>query len=208
MYLRKIPYLLRLLYKQSIIWDFSFTNNEIFLTFDDGPHPDTTPEILSTLEKFNIKATFFCIGKNVEKYPELLSLIVKDGHSIGNHTYSHINGWKTDCNSYINDVEKTDEFVSSTLFRPPYGKISPNQIKRLRSKYKIILWDVISGDFDANLSKEKCLDGVLKNTVKGSIVVFHDSLKAQENARYVLPRFIESKLNQGFNFSSINNFKL
>lgn len=185
------------------IWAFSRTSNSVYLTFDDGPIPEVTPWVLDELKKHKAKATFFCIGENVAKHPEILKRIIAEGHTVGNHTYNHLNGWKTDTSKYIEDVLKCEKSLntnsgldayqgSKLLFRPPYGRIKSSQAKLLQNKgYKIVMWDIISYDFDASISEEECLQNVLGKIRPGSIVVFHDSLKAEKNLRYVLPKVLE-----------------
>lgn len=180
-------------------WEIPNNENKIYLTFDDGTTPETTNWILSELKKYNAKATFFCIGDNVKKYPAVFEKVIDDGHSIGNHSFNHLNGWKTKTNNYVSNVEaclaEFEKFKNYTnqpkIFRPPYGKITPLQSKYLRRLgYKIILWDIISYDFDKSTSKEKCLQNVIQNSRSGSIIVFHDSQKAFENLKYVLPKVL------------------
>ena len=169
----------------------------VYLTFDDGPIPEITTWVLSELKKHQIKATFFCIGENITKNPEIFESIISEGHTIGNHTYNHLNGWKTTTAKYLANATLCEETIQKnsnynlkpTLFRPPYGKINHSQsIKLRRLGYKIIMWDVLSGDFDPTISREKCLENVLSNVKPGSIIVFHDSVKAYENLQYVLPK--------------------
>lgn len=187
------------------IWDVSNMDKKVYLTFDDGPIPEVTEWVLSELKKHNAKATFFCIGDNVKKHLEVLKKVFAEGHSVGNHTFNHLNGWKTATEDYIENsilCEKVlDDFDSKSkkLFRPPYGKIKPSQSKILRKLgYKIIMWDVISYDFDTTISKEQCLENVLKNVKTGSIIVFHDSKKAFANLEYVLPRTLQFLKEKGF----------
>ena len=179
------------------IWDLSNTENKVYLSFDDGPIPEITEWVLEELKKHKAKATFFCIGDNIEKHPEIFKKVIDEGHAIGNHTFNHLNGWKTTTETYIDNAkqcEKTIEQFSTEklktkIFRPPYGKLKIPQSRQLRKLgYKIIMWDVLSADFDQNLSKENCLDNVLSNIETGSIIVFHDSIKAFKNLEYVLPR--------------------
>jgi peptidoglycan-N-acetylglucosamine deacetylase len=193
------------------VWDVPNNENKVYLTFDDGPTPEITEWTLNLLKKYNAKATFFCIGDNIRKYPEIFKKVIKEEHSIGNHTYNHLNGWKTSTNDYIENTKlyETEHCKLSTehcqLFRPPYGKIKPTQSKILRNLgYKIIMWDVISYDFDATISKEKCLENVLKNVQSGSIIVFHDSKKAFQNLEYVLPRTLEFLKEKGFVFEKLD----
>lgn len=211
------------------IWSIPNTQNKIFLTFDDGPIPEVTEWVLDQLKKHNAKATFFCIGDNVKKYPEIFLKIKEAHHAIGNHTFNHLNGWKTATNSYIkntlafeNQLSETYnlEFNSNTnkqpsfltqnplatkLFRPPYGKIKPSQSRVLRKLgYKIVMWDIISYDFDATTSKEDCLANVLQNVSAGSIIVFHDSKKAFQNLKFTLPRVLEELEKRKFVFEALD----
>jgi peptidoglycan/xylan/chitin deacetylase (PgdA/CDA1 family) len=206
----KVPTLIKKIFYNQI-WDIPNNENKIYLTFDDGPTPNVTEWVLELLEKEKIKATFFCIGNNIEKHPEIFNLIIEKGHSIGNHTFNHLQGWKTTTKQYIENVELNATEICKLnteyckLFRPPYGKIKPSQSKLLRKKgFKIIMWDVLSKDYDATCSPGKCLENVVKNTKQGSIIVFHDSIKAQNNLKYVLPKAIEILKNKGFVFDTIN----
>jgi peptidoglycan-N-acetylglucosamine deacetylase len=187
------------------IWDIPNNENKVYLTFDDGPTPEITEWTLNQLKSYNAKATFFCIGDNVRKFPEIFKKVISDGHSIGNHTYNHLNGWKTSKDNYIQNATQFETEYHKLnseyckLFRPPYGKIKPSQSKTLRKLgYKIIMWDVISYDFDATISPEKCLENVLKNIQSGSIIVFHDSKKAYTNLEFVLPRTLAYIKEKGF----------
>lgn len=200
----KPPYLLQKLFP-GLVWRFSIKENVVFLTFDDGPIPGLTPWVLDTLKQYNAKATFFCVGENVYKNREIFNRIIDEGHSVGNHTYNHLKGWKTENQTYFNNIEKCGELVPSNLFRPPYGKIKRSQLYSplLKNKFKIILWDVLSYDFDKNVNPERCLKNVLKHAKTGSIIVFHDNLKAEKNLRYVLPRALETLSVNGFRFEAI-----
>lgn len=187
------------------VWDIPNTENNVYLTFDDGPTPEITQWTLNHLKNYNAKATFFCIGDNIRKHPEVFKELLKDGHSIGNHTFNHLNGWKTNTKKYIENTKLFEEEYSKlthekcTLFRPPYGKIKPSQSKILRKmNYKIIMWDVLSVDFDTAITPEQCLENVLQNISAGSIIVFHDSVKAYSNLEYVLPRTLEFLKQKGF----------
>ncbi len=214
LYLTKTPRIIENIFSK-YTWRFSSEKKEIYLTFDDGPTPEITNFVLNELKKHNAKATFFCIGKNIEKHPEIYNRILKEKHSVGNHTQNHLNGWKTSLDNYLDnvlEVEKlwTFETLKLHLFRPPYGKIKPSQAKELLKKdYKIIMWSVLSGDFDTSISKEKCFQNVLKNTKNGSIIVFHDSVKASEKLRFVLPKILKEFSEKGFTFKAIttSNFK-
>ncbi|MBL1143817.1 MAG: polysaccharide deacetylase family protein [Bacteroidetes bacterium] len=170
----------------SLLWFIPNQESGIYLTFDDGPTPLVTPKVLALLKKYNAKATFFCLGKNIESNPNLFQLILDAGHQIGNHTYSHLNGWKTNNSVYLKDIEACQKLVKSNLFRPPYGKINSAQIKRLRTRYKIIMWSILTRDYDPRITKEKCLKLSLHQLKPGSILVFHDSIKAENNMLYAL----------------------
>lgn len=185
------------------VWDIPNDAKKVFLTFDDGPTPEITEWVLEQLKKYNAKATFFCIGNNIEKYPELFQKTIAEGHAIGNHTFNHLKGWKTSTEDYIENVKlfetKNPKLVTRNLFRPPYGKIKPSQSKRLRKLgYKIIMWDVLSRDYDQTISATQCLENGLPNVKTGSIIVFHDSLKAEHNLKYVLPKTLEFLKENGF----------
>ncbi len=191
----------------SITWNITAQQNALYLTFDDGPHEKATPFVLDQLKQFNAKATFFCIGKNVKAHPDIYRRILEEGHSVGNHTFSHLDGWKTKSNAYIQDIHAASEYIRSDLFRPPYGKISPFTSKLLRKKfsYKIIMWEVLSGDFDVKLSPQKCAENVLRYSKAGSIIVFHDSTKAWDRMSYALPKLLQVFSEKGFCFKAIKN---
>ena len=211
-YFIKTPRILERLFS-SYTWRFDTDRKEIFLTFDDGPTPEITPFVLKQLKQYNAKATFFCIGKNIENHPEIFHQILSEKHSVGNHTQNHLNGWKTKNINYLDSVLKCEDVISnladktkeSKLFRPPYGRIKKSQAKEiLKRGYRIIMWNVLSADFDKSISKEKCLENVLKNTKKGGVIVFHDSLKASEKLQFVLPKVLEEFSKKGFSFKGIN----
>ena len=205
MYLVKSPLLLKWYYP-SLTWHKSRREKAIYLTFDDGPIPDVTAFVLKTLKSFDVKATFFCIGDNVRKHPELFEQIISDGHQIGNHTFNHLKGWKTETDTYIKNFEACQELMTTKLFRPPYGRIKKEQITGIRSLYpetQIIMWDVLSGDFDQNLSPERCYQNVIKHTSNGSVIVFHDSLKAFDRLRYALPKALQALKEKGFTFETL-----
>lgn len=188
-------------------WNFSTSKKEIYLTFDDGPIPNITPWVLDQLDLYNAKATFFCIGDNIKKHPEVFQEVISRNHRIGNHTYNHLNGWKTNTETYINNTSSTNEIIPKTgqkLFRPPYGKIKPFQSKKLlKLNYKIIMWDVLSGDFDEKISAENCIANVTNNIKNGSIIVFHDSIKAFPRLQKALPVILEKLVKEGFALKSI-----
>ena len=215
------------------IWDIATTDKTIYLTFDDGPTPEITNWTLETLKRFDAKATFFCIGNNIEKHPEIFKNILNNGHNIGNHTCNHIKGWKTKTKDYLVDVEKGQNIINSqishtersrsakvknhqpalsaieglkivNLFRPPYGQLKPKQGRKLiKQGYKIIMWDILSFDWDKNVSKETCLNNVINKTTKGSVIVFHDSVKASKNMQYALPKVLEHFSELGYQFKAL-----
>jgi peptidoglycan-N-acetylglucosamine deacetylase len=206
MYLVKTPWLLKKLYPP-LMWNKSRKNHYIYLTFDDGPIPIVTPFVLNILRQYNAKATFFCIGDNVSKHPDVFEQVKNAGHSIGNHTFNHLKGWKTDDKTYVENFLKADELLDTNLFRPPYGRIKRSQIKlikKIKPGTHIIMWDVLSGDFDIDLKPETCLQHVLRYTANGSIVVFHDSLKAFDRLEYVLPRAMEEWSKMGYEFNTLS----
>lgn len=195
----------------NLVWDIPNSDKKIFLTFDDGPIPEITEWVLDILKSEEIKATFFCIGDNIKKHPEVYKRILAEGHQTGNHTFNHLNGWKTETNHYIDNFKLCEteclklNSEHSFLFRPPYGKIKPSQTKAIRNLgYKIIMWDVLSYDFDPNIIPEKCLENVISNTEQGSIIVFHDSKKAEINLKFALPKAIQILKNKGFVFDVIS----
>lgn len=202
MYLAKSPQIIKKYYPQ-LVWDIPNFENKIYLTFDDGPVPEITTWVLAILKKYNVKATFFCLGCNVAKNPELFNQIIENGHAVGNHSYHHLSGWDTDDEVYFSNVKKCNEVINSKLFRPPYGRIKKSQIAETNKEYKIIMWSVLSGDFDPKITPEKCFNNVIKNTKIGSIIVFHDSIKAFPNLENTLPKTIEYLLAKGFVFDTI-----
>jgi peptidoglycan/xylan/chitin deacetylase (PgdA/CDA1 family) len=202
MYAVKTPALVKALYKD-LTWNFERNTNHVYLTFDDGPHPQITDEVLSLLSKANAHATFFCVGSNVEKYPETFSRVLKLGHSAGNHTYDHMNGWKNKNFSYFRSIIKCRNLFTTPLFRPPHGRITRSQARAVGKKFSIIMWDVLAADFDKSVSKEKCADNVIKNIQPGSIVVLHDSEKAAGKMLYALPRIIDFINDKKWNMKAI-----
>ena len=186
----------------SLVWDIP-CEECVYLTFDDGPTPEITPWILGELERFGAKATFFCLGKNVERYPELYQSIIDGGHRVGNHSYSHAKGWETTARGYARNVERAARFIPGDLFRPPYGRISPQQARLLGLHYKIVMWNIISRDYSRQVSSEKCLENVTKHVRAGDIVVFHDSKKAFRNLRFALPGTLEYLSRHGIKSKSI-----
>ncbi len=225
------PKILRLFYP-SFLWEMPKGEKKLYLTFDDGPHPTITPQVLEILKKFNAKATFFCIGNNVNKYKDTFELIKNEGHAVGNHTFNHERGWKTKTKDYIHSVEQADALIQSPLFRPPHGRIKSSQIrliKKLRNsksqnlrsleikdksellkfespripEFKIVAWTVISYDWDKSLSPEDCFNNVIKNAADGSVIVFHDSEKAVNNMIPALTKVLEYYSERGFTFDKL-----
>ncbi len=189
----------------SLVWNIPTAAKELYLTFDDGPHEIATPFVLDQLKEYNAKATFFCLGKNVKAHSKIYERILNEEHAPGNHTFNHLDGWKTKNNIYTNDINEAAKYIDSKLFRPPYGKISPLVAKLLRKKfnYKIIMWHILSGDFDVKISPQKCLENVLLNAEQGSIIVFHDSTKAFERMRFALPKVLKYFANKEYTFKSL-----
>jgi peptidoglycan-N-acetylglucosamine deacetylase len=202
MYLVKTPNWLQS-YFQDYTWKIDTSEKVLYLTFDDGPIPEVTPWVLKQLEVYNAKATFFCVGENIEKHPEIFQNLLIKGHSVGNHTYNHLNGWKTDKATYLKNTVQCAALMECHLFRPPYGRLTPAQAKALKLQYRIVLWDVLSGDFDPQITSEQCLQNILQNTENGSIIVMHDSLKAERHLIYVLPKVLAHFAELGFRFERI-----
>lgn len=225
----KTPQFIKRLFP-NYVWDFSFNTKTIYLTFDDGPTPKVTNWVLKLLKDYNAKATFFCIGDNIKKHPDIFKCVILEGHSIGNHTYNHLKGWQTSTKMYLDNVMKCEEVMNdafrvqseqskinnqkssivnrqspiSNLFRPPYGQITPKLGKQLLQKdYTIIMWDIIAYDWDNSISSQQCLKNVINNVTDGSIVVLHDSIKASKHLYYVLPKLLEHFSKQGFCFKAI-----
>ena len=213
-YLKKISTIGKMV-SPSLLWNFPTAEKTLYLSFDDGPVPEVTPWVLEILKKYEAKATFFCIGENVKKYPQVFQQLLAEEHSIGNHTHNHLNGWKTSTQEYIKNFQKAEKVIhqeiqiskfkiQNKLFRPPYGKIKPAQIKEIQKYgYQIVMWEVISGDFDPKLSFEDCYKNVIDNCKSGSIVVFHDSLKAEKNLKRILPGVLKYYKEKGFSFKSL-----
>lgn len=192
-----------------MLWRVAAEDKILFLTFDDGPVPGPTEFVLNELKKYNAKATFFCIGDNVRKNPAVFEKVLAEGHAIGNHTFNHLKGWSTSLQHYLENIDlcntqlTTHNLQSITFFRPPYGRITNSQIKALKSQYQIVMWDVLTHDYSKTISTEQCLKGTIKATRPGSIIVFHDSLKAERNMMYVLPKFLDHFTNLGYKFKSL-----
>lgn len=196
------PFLLRQI-GNGMTWSLPGGTNTIYLTFDDGPIPEVTPMVLDVLGTYQAKATFFCVGANAERNPALLHRIREEGHAVGNHTHNHLDGWKTRDKLYFRNISRAQHILRTTLFRPPYGRITPSQLRILRNHYRIIMWSVLTQDYNRSLSAEKCLQNSLK-AGDGNIVVFHDSIKAVKNLEYALPRFLDHYSGKGYNFSVIS----
>jgi peptidoglycan/xylan/chitin deacetylase (PgdA/CDA1 family) len=193
----------------SLVWRIPTNDPVLFLTFDDGPIPEITPWVLELLKQYQAKATFFCIGDNVRKHPDIYKQVIEQGHVIGNHTFHHLNGWTTGNKKYFDDIDKCASLLKkqasasnnvSDLFRPPYGKIRPTQLARLKKQYRIIMWDVLSKDYDTSLSGEQCIQRVVKQAKPGSIIVFHDSLKAAPRLKIALPKVLSYFNEKGYRF--------
>ncbi len=185
------------------IWTIKDSEKSVYLTFDDGPCPEVTPKVLDILDRYDIKATFFCVGNNVKKYPHIFDLIVSKEHRVGNHTMHHLKGFNSSLNDYIKDVEEANRMINSDLFRPPYGRITIKQLKELKKSYKVIMWDVITRDYNRKLKPEKCFSIVKRFSRKGSIIVFHDSIKSADNVLQALPWSIEWLKSEGYVFKTI-----
>lgn len=198
----QIPPIIQVVFP-SITWNKERTNNTIYLTFDDGPHKTLTPFILDELKKHKAKATFFYKGSQVEKHRPLLKRCIKENHRIGNHTYSHLNGWTTRNEDYFKDIEKANALINSKLFRPPYGRIKPSQIRHLNKSYDIIMWDILSWDFDENTSTNQCYNNIINNAKGGSIIVLHENQKSIKKVREVLPKVLTHFNSLGFKFDSL-----
>ena len=202
MIIEQLPVFFRGVYRK-VTWRKDNRLKNIYLTFDDGPIPEVTPWVLDILDKYGIKATFFCVGENVWRYPEIYQEILRRGHRTGNHTYNHLRGFFTSSKRYLENVEKAASYVKSDLFRPPHGELRSYQYLRLQKNYQIIQWDVITRDYNPDLTGEQVLSIVKKYARNGSIVVFHDSLKSERNMRYAMPKAIEYLLANGYSFEKL-----
>ena len=198
----KTPTLIQFFFP-SLLWSKKRDKKILYLTFDDGPYNMLSPFILDELKKYKAKATFFYLGSKAEKYPQLIKRCKDENHQIGNHTYSHPNGWKSKNNEYYQDIEKANKLINSNLFRPPYGRIKPSQINHLKKYYKIIMWDILSWDFDKKTSPEECYNNIIKNTKSGSIIVLHENEKSAKTVKEVLPKILSYFSSQGFKFEKL-----
>lgn len=207
MYLVKTPQFIQKLFP-NFTWSIPSTEKVIYLTFDDGPHPEVTTWTLKQLEKYQAKATFFCVGDNIRKYPAVFEQVMNAGHSVGNHTYNHLNGWTSENMAYFHNVRHCARQVNAELFRPPYGRLRPRQAQFLQRHYRIVMWDVLSADFDHNIDGETCYRNVVDNVRPGSIVVFHDSEKAKENLYQALPKTLETLSERGYRFEALENKRI
>jgi peptidoglycan-N-acetylglucosamine deacetylase len=204
-YAAKTPKWVKKLFPHSV-WEMPGAEKTLYLTFDDGPHPQITSFVLDELLKYKARATFFCIGKNVVDNPLIFNRILQEKHAVGNHTYNHLNGWKTPNAQYLENIAVAAKFINSNLFRPPYGRITPKQhraLQHLNKPFKIIMWSVLSGDFDVNITPEQCCENVLKNAETGSVIVFHDSEKAYGRLQYTLPAVLKYFSEKGYQFEKI-----
>lgn len=203
MYLVKTPKFIQNLFP-NFAWKVPTNEKVIYLTFDDGPIPEVTPWVLDQLRQYEAKGTFFCVGENVNKHPEVFAAVQAEGHAVGNHTYHHLNGWGTENIPYFHNVRRCAQMVKSELFRPPYGRLMPRQAQFLQRHYQIVMWDVLSGDFDPAISAEQCRTNVINKARRGSIVVFHDSLKAFDKLQAVLPQILKHFHQLGYRFEALS----
>lgn len=203
LYLKKIPQIVQSLYP-NYTWRMSSGEKKIYLTFDDGPTPKLTRYILDTLAAYGTKATFFCLGKQVEKHNELYAEIKSGGHTIGSHGYAHLNGWKTTEEDYYTDIEKAGNLISTNLFRPPFGRIKKKQAAHILNQYQIIMWDVMPGDFDHKVDADECYKNIVDYTQDGSLIVLHDNTKSEQTVRIILPRILAYYTEKGYNFCGLD----
>jgi len=202
MIIARVPRMLSRCFK-GLTWNIPSEEKVVYLTFDDGPTPEITDWVLSQLEEYQAHATFFCLGKNVKEHPEIYNRIRKNQHAIGNHSNSHIKGFRTGVDEYLENIDRANELLTTELFRPPYGRIRPSQVKHVKKQYKIVMWDVLSVDYNRKLNAETVVNNVLKNVRNGSIVVFHDSLKASKNLYAALPVVLQQLSQDGYRFEAI-----
>ncbi len=204
MYLIKTPLFIQNLFP-NFTWKMNSDQPVIHLTFDDGPIPKITPWVLDQLAQYDAKATFFCVGSNIEKHLEVFQQVIDGGHTIGSHTHTHMNGWNSENIPYFHNVRRGASMAKTELFRPPYGKLKPSQIQFIQRHYQVVMWDVLSGDFDPKIDKEQCYRNVINYTEPGSIVVMHDSLKAQEKLEFVLPKILKYFAGLGYRFENLDS---
>ena len=202
MYLIQTPNFIQSMFP-NFVWRIPHAEKRLFLTFDDGPIPEVTPWVLDQLDKYDAKGTFFCVGENVQKHPDVHQQVIDRGHLIGNHTFNHLSGWATENIPYFHNVRHCARLVQSELFRPPYGRLKPKQVQFLSRHYQIIMWDVLSGDFDQKITPAQCFLNVKEHAKNGSIIVFHDSLKAQQNLEYALPKVLSHFSRKGYKFEAL-----
>ena len=202
LHLVKPPFILKHLFN-GFLWDIPSKEKKLYLTFDDGPHSELTPWIINLLNKYHAKATFFLVGKNALKYPDLYQLYLKNGHRLGNHTFQHLKAWSNKKTEHLNDIAKCAKIVESDLFRPPHGQVKLTAIKEIKKKYRIVMWDVLSWDFDEKIEAKECLLNVTENAKEGSIIVFHENEKAKKNLQYALPEILEHFSKLGYTFEAI-----
>ena len=202
MLIEQLPTVIRKIYPKTV-WRLPKKQKTVYLTFDDGPIPEVTPWVLDQLDKYGVKATFFCVGENVQKHPDVFEMVKNRGHLVGNHTFNHLAGLTNFSKRYIDNVEKADGYIHSHLFRPPHGTFRYTQFVFLRRKYKIVFWDVVTRDYNRKISGDKVFSIVKKYVRNGSIIVFHDSLKAEKNMKYALPLAIEWLQKEGYRFEQL-----
>jgi len=198
--MKTVPWFVRLIYPRRVMWRVNTKERMLYLTFDDGPVPGVTPQVLEILDRYDVKATFFMVGENAARYPELTTMVADRGHALGNHSHNHLKGWKTPDNEYYANIEKAAKHIPSKLFRPPHGQLRPRQAKRLIKDYNVVMWTVLSGDYRSDTSPEQCAKRVISKFGKGAIMVFHDSLKARENMLPALEQTIKAAKAGGWRF--------
>jgi peptidoglycan/xylan/chitin deacetylase (PgdA/CDA1 family) len=204
MYAVHPPWFYRALSPKYLLCQVPASKKVVYLTFDDGPVPEVTPDVIKILNDFNVKATFFCVGDNVRKHKDIFDRLVSEGHAVGNHSFNHINGWKTSPGAYYNNVMHCRDFFDSRLFRPPHGRLTPSQYLLLKKDFRFVLWSVLTMDYHHAISPEQCLRNATENLLPGSIIVFHDSIKAREKLLFALPAFIEYALAEGYTFATLS----
>jgi peptidoglycan/xylan/chitin deacetylase (PgdA/CDA1 family) len=195
-------FILKYIYPEAI-WREDKNKNNIYLTFDDGPIPEITPWILDCLKEKNVKASFFCVGENIKKHPEIFNRLLDEGHVVGNHTYNHLRGWNTENKDYFDNINQCQELTRTNLFRPPYGRARKSQMKELAKDFKIVMWDVLTGDYDQEITPYECYKNCIDTTRNGRIIVFHDNIKAINNVKYALPKSIDYLIEQGYQFKTL-----